>query len=76
MKPFIGLVIKVKTGKTVAVLRETLKVHPVYKKRMKVKRTYQVHDEIGVKKGDKVKVVETRPISLTKKWKIMEVIKK
>lgn len=76
MKPFVGIVIDTKREKTAAVLRETFRIHPVYKKRIKLEKTYHVHDEIGVKKGDKVKIAQTRPISKTKKWKIIEVIKK
>jgi len=75
MKPLTGVVVGTKMNKTVTVLRERFKVHPLYKKRIKVGKIYHVHDEIGVKEGDKVKFQECRPISKTKKWKIIEVIK-
>lgn len=76
MKVFEGKVINTKMAKTVTVLVERKKIHPIYKKAVKMSKKYHVHDKIGVKIGDKVKIVETRPISKTKKWKIAEVLKK
>lgn len=76
MKPLTGTVISTKMDKTAAVLVERIKVHPVYKKRFKVKKKYHVHDEIGVKEGDQVKFKECRPISKTKRWRIIEVLRK
>lgn len=75
MKKFIGKVISNKMAKTVVVETERSRIHPLYKKRMRIKRNYNVHDEIGVNPGDRVKFIETRPISKTKKWKIVEVVK-
>lgn len=75
MKKFIGKVISNKMAKTVVVETERSRIHPLYKKRMRIKRNYYVHDEIGVNPGDRVKFIETRPISKTKKWKIVEVVK-
>lgn len=75
MKIFIGKVVAVKTAKTATVSVERMTIHPLYKKRMKRSRKYQVHDEIGVKVGDNVKFADSRPYSKTKKWKISEVIK-
>ena len=51
-------------------------IHPLYKKRLKRITKYQVHDEVGVKVGDKVKFADSRPYSKSKKWKIVEVVKK
>ncbi len=76
MKRLEGIVVSTKMAKTATVLVERIKVHPLYKKRMRVRKKYHVHDEIGVRLGDKVKIKEDRPISKTKKWKIIEVIKK
>lgn len=76
MREFKGEVVSTKMPKTVVVKVTREKVHPLYKKRIRVRKKYHVHDEIGVKEGDKVKFVETRPISKTKKWKIVEVEKK
>ena len=76
MKKFTGRVISTKMDKTATVEVVRLKVHPIYKKRMKVKKKFHVHNELGVKVGDMVVIVETRPISKTKKWKVLEVVKK
>ncbi|KPJ70740.1 hypothetical protein AMJ51_01100 [Microgenomates bacterium DG_75] len=76
MKKFTGRVISTKMDKTATVEVVRLKAHPIYKKRMKVKKKFHVHNELGVKVGDMVVIVETRPISKTKKWKVLEVVKK
>ncbi len=75
MKQIIGIVVSTKMAKTAVVLVERFKTHPVYQKRIKVNKLYHVHDEVEVKKGDRVKIGQCRPISKTKKWKILEVIK-
>lgn len=75
MKIFTGKVVATKTAKTATVSVERMTIHPLYKKRMKRSRNYQVHDEIGTKVGDKVKFADSRPYSKTKKWKITEVVK-
>jgi small subunit ribosomal protein S17 len=49
-------------------------IHPLYKKRLKRIRKYQVHDEMGVKVGDNVRFADSHPYSKTKKWKITEVV--
>lgn len=74
MKKFTGTVISKKMTKTVTVLVERLWRHPVYKKRVKRSKKYLVHDEIGVKVGDKVVIQETRPISKRKRFKAVEVL--
>jgi len=74
MKKIVGRVISTKQQKTVTVLVERLWQHPVYKKRIKRSKKYLVHDEIGVKEGDKVVIKETRPISKRKRWKVVEVL--
>jgi len=76
MKILEGKVISTKMTKTATILVERFKIHPLYKKRIKVKKKYHAHDEIGVKVGEEVKIQECRPISKTKKFKIIEVIKK
>ena len=72
MKIFTGKVIATKMAKTATVAVERMVIHPLYKKRFKRVRKYQVHDEIGIKIGDKVKFSDSRPYSKTKKWKIMK----
>lgn len=74
MKIFTGRVIATKTAKTATVAVERVIIHPLYKKRFRRDTGYQVHDELGVKVGDAVKFVASKPYSKTKKWKIIEVI--
>ncbi len=71
MKIFTGKVISVKSQKTAAVLVTRITMHPLYKKRFKKERKYLVHDEIGVKVGDTVRFIATKPISKLKKWRIL-----
>jgi len=75
MREQIGLVVGKKMANTAKVLVKRIKVHPLYKKQMKIKKIYHVHDELGAKVGEMVKFQNCRPISKTKKWKITEVIK-
>jgi small subunit ribosomal protein S17 len=74
MKIFTGKVIGTKMAKTAVVSVERVVVHPLYKKRFRRDRKYQVHDEIGVKLNDVVKFTASKPYSKTKKWKILEVV--
>jgi len=72
-----GLVISDKTDKTVVVAVETRKVHPLYKKAIRVTKKYKAHDENNAcNVGDKVKIVETRPLSKEKRWRVTEIISK
>ena len=76
-KVMIGTVVSDKMDKTVVVAVETSVRHDVYKKT--VKRTYKLkaHDEANeCKVGDKVKVMETRPLSKDKRWRVVEVVEK
>jgi small subunit ribosomal protein S17 len=75
MKVFQGKVISKKMDKTSTVAVENVLVHPVYKKRFRSLKKYQVHDEMGSKVGDKVRFVASKPYSKTKKWKIIEIVK-
>lgn len=71
MKIFVGKVIATKMAKTATVSVERVVIHPLYKKRFKRDRKYQVHDEVGVKVGDVVKFTACKPYSKTKKWIIL-----
>jgi small subunit ribosomal protein S17 len=72
-----GLVVSDKMDKTVVVAVETKKVHPLYKKAVRVTKRYKAHDETNACKiGDKVKIVETRPLSKEKSWRVMEIMSK
>ncbi len=76
-KTMIGTVTSDKMDKTVVVAVETSVRHPIYKKT--VKRTYKLkaHDEENnCKSGDKVKVMETRPLSKDKRWRVVEIVEK
>jgi len=75
MKQFTGVVVGKKMAKTAKVLVKRIKVHPLYKKQMRIKKIYHVHDEIGTKEGDEVKFQGCRSSSKTKRWKIIEIIK-
>lgn len=76
-KTRVGKVVSDKMDKTVVVAIETSVKHPLYKKI--VKRTYKLkaHDENNeCKIGDKVRVMETRPLSKEKRWRLVEIIEK
>ena len=73
----VGMVVSDKMDKTVVIAIEDNVKHPVYGKI--IKRTLKVHahdenNECGV--GDKVRIMETRPLSKTKRWRVVEVIEK
>lgn len=61
--------------KTAVVVVDRLKVHPKYKKRIKVSKSYQVHTDINVEPGDRVEIETIRPMSRHKHFKINKVIK-
>ncbi|ADO83572.1 30S ribosomal protein S17 [Ilyobacter polytropus] len=72
-----GIVVSDKMDKTIVVLEESMKLHPIYKKRMKSSNKFKAHDENNVAKtGDKVKIMETRPLSKDKRWRLVEIIEK
>lgn len=73
MKIFRGRVIAKKMTSTATVAVERVVVHPLYKKRFKRDRKYQVHDDLGTKVGDVVRFVASKPYSKTKKWRIIKV---
>ena len=74
MKIFVGKVIGTKMAKTAVVSVERVVIHPLYKKRFKRDRKYQVHDELGTKINDVVQFTASKPYSKTKKWKILKVV--
>ena len=64
-----GIVVSDKCDKTVIVRVENRVMHPIYKKYIKVRKRYAAHDENNsYKEGDSVRIIESRPISKTKKW--------
>jgi small subunit ribosomal protein S17 len=71
----VGTVIGKKMMKTVTVLVERQVRHPLYKKTIRRRKNFLVHDEADTcKVGDVVRIIETRPISRTKRWRVLEII--
>ena len=67
-KEIVGIVISDKNDKTITVKVETYRKHQLYNKRVKSSKKYTAHDELNkAKVGDKVRIVETRPLSKTKR---------
>jgi len=76
-KTLTGIVVSDKMDKTVVVAIEDYEKHPVYNKIMKRTKKYKAHDEEnGCKVGDKVKIMETRPLSKDKNWRVVEILEK
>ena len=74
-KTAVGMVISDRADKTVVVESTRLVKHPVYKKLVNRRAKYSVHDEKNqCKIGDKVLIVETRPLSKHKRWRVREII--
>lgn len=73
----IGTVSSDKMDKTITVRVETVKQHPLYKKTIKTSKKYKAHDENNEAKiGDTVKIMETRPLSKDKRWRLVEIVRK
>lgn len=71
----IGTVVGKKMKKTVTVKVERQVRHPLYKKIIKKQRTFLAHDEYEkCKVGDVVRIIETRPISKSKRWRVVEIV--
>lgn len=76
-KSIIGRVVSDKMDKTITVLVETNKMHPLYKKQVKTSKKYKAHDENNEAQiGDLVEIMETRPLSATKRARLVKVIEK
>jgi small subunit ribosomal protein S17 len=72
----VGIVSSDKMTKTVTVRVDRLVKHPVYRKYVKKRKKFMAHDDMGAKIGDKVKIVETRPMSARKRWRVVEIIQR
>ena len=70
----VGVVMSAKMAKTVVVGVERLIHHDLYRKTIKRTSTFMAHDDIGAKKGDRVRIVETRPLSKRKRWRVEEIV--
>ncbi len=72
-----GTVISTTMDKTVVVEVVSLKAHPVYKKRYRTTKKYYVHDEENqCNPGDKISISETRPLSKTKRWRVLDIVER
>ncbi len=73
----VGLVVSDKMDKTITVKVEDFIRHPLYGKRVKRTKKFKAHDEnnaCGI--GDRVRIMETRPLSRTKRWRLVEIVEK
>jgi small subunit ribosomal protein S17 len=76
-KTRIGVVVSDKADKTVTVQVERRFAHPLYGKQVRKTKKYQAHDENNeYRVGDTVRMVETRPLSKTKRWRVAELIER
>ena len=76
-KVYTGTVISTKMDKTITVLVETHVKHKLYGKRVKSSKEFKAHDEENIaRNGDVVKIMATRPLSATKRFRLVEIVKK
>jgi small subunit ribosomal protein S17 len=74
-KVYTGRVVSDKMDKTVTVMVETYKKHSLYGKRVKYSKKLKAHDELNTAKiGDVVRIMETRPLSATKRFRLVEIV--
>ncbi len=76
-KTRVGKVVSDKMDKTIVVLVEDRVTHPLYKKIVRVSKKYKAHDEQNeCREGDKVRIMETRPLSKDKRWRLDAIIER
>ena len=76
-KVYQGRVVSDKMDKTITVQIDTYKTHPVYGKRVRYSKKYKAHDENNeAKTGDIVTIMETRPLSATKRFRLVKIVEK
>lgn len=76
-KILTGTVVSNKMDKTVVVAVESIGRHPLYGRTVRSTKKYKAHDEENIcNVGDRVKIMETRPLSRDKRWRVMEVVRK
>jgi small subunit ribosomal protein S17 len=71
-----GVVVSAKMQKTVVVAVERLVRHPLYQKTLRRTSTFMAHDELGAQKGDTVRIIESRPLSRHKRWRVRQIVKR
>ena len=77
LKVYTGTVVSTKMDKTITDLVETHVKHKLYGKRVKASKKFKAHDEENIaRNGDVVKIMATRPLSATKRFRLVEVVKK
>ncbi|PYS47094.1 MAG: 30S ribosomal protein S17 [Acidobacteria bacterium] len=72
----VGIVASDKMQKTVVVRVDRLVKHPKYRRYVRRTSKFMAHDETGAGIGDKVRIVETRPLSARKRWRVVEIVQK
>ena len=72
----VGVVFSDKMTKTVVVRVDRTVKHPLYRKYMKKRGKFMAHNELGAAEGDRVRIVETRPMSARKRWRVVEIVQK
>ncbi len=72
----VGIVFSDKMQKTVVVRVDRLVLHTRYRRYVRRTSKFMAHDELGATVGDKVRIVETRPLSAKKRWRVMEIVQK
>ncbi len=76
-KIYTGDVVSDKMDKTVVVAVTRLTQHPVYRKTIKKRAKFKAHDEENrCKTGDKISIIEARPLSRDKRWKVLDIVKR
>ena len=74
-KVYVGRVVSAKNDKTITVLVETYRKHPLYGKRVKYSKKFRAHDELNTaKEGDIVEIMETRPLSATRRFRLVKIV--
>ena len=73
----VGTVVSAKMNKTIVVQVERLVAHPLYRKTITKRKKFHAHDEAGeAREGDTVRVEECRPLSKSKSWRLVEIIRR
>ena len=76
-KVYRGTVVSDKMDKTITVVVETKKTHPLYGKRVNYSKKFKAHDENNEARiGDRVEIMETRPLSATKRFRLVKIVEK
>jgi len=76
-RELVGSVVSAKMDKTAVVEVERMARHPLYEKVMRLRKKYKAHDEENAcRPGDVVRIVESRPLSRSKRWRVVEILEK